>query len=230
MKPITVGFSPVDMWEEFLALDEFKDTASMVIPSALEIGSRRDVLVVTGANASGKSLSFLVISQLARGLAKSEKFGLEIMDIGMGRRTRSGIERAFMFGDEDMDSTGNISIKVVQTAVSTSRGRQGFHYVMLDEPDIGVGEEYHSALGEFLAGFSNPLPETCLGFVVATHSRVIARKLLEAGASSLRLGEGAVPMREWIANGTADKSMEELLALKDISHERFKAVSAMLRG
>lgn len=224
------NLTPVDVWNDFLETDEFKDEANGIIPSALESGGRRDILVVTGENASGKSLAFMIINQLGRSLAKQDKVELEVMDIGMGRRTRSGIEKGFIFGDENIDSTGNISIKVMQTAVANSRKREGFHYLMLDEPDIGVGEGYHNAIGRYLAEFAGELPEKCLGLVVATHSRRIAEKLLDAGASSLRLGGDLRPVREWVRDGDIEKSVEELIALKDVSLERFRAVSAMLKG
>ncbi|MBY3433852.1 hypothetical protein HFN89_06785 [Rhizobium laguerreae] len=222
--------TPVDVWEDFSDLDEFKDEAVEIIPSILEVGERRDLLVVTGENASGKSLAFMLISQLGRTFAKQDKIDLEVMDIGMGRRTTSGIAKAFMFGDENIDSTGNISIKIVQTAVSTSQARKGFHYLMLDEPDIGVGEGYHNAIGHFLSDFAKDLPETCLGLVVATHSRRITERLLDAGASSLRLGSDLRQVREWVRDGDIEKSLDELINLKDISLQRFRAVTAMLKA
>ncbi|MCV9964616.1 hypothetical protein OIU34_22250 [Pararhizobium sp. BT-229] len=151
------NLTPVDVWNDFLDTDEFKDQANAIIPSALESGERRDILVVTGENASGKSLAFMIINQLGRNFAKQDKVNLEVMDIGMGRRTKSGIEKALIFGDENIDSTGNISLKVMQTAVSTSRKRTNFHYLMLDEPDIGVGEGYHNAIGRFLADFAGDM-------------------------------------------------------------------------
>lgn len=222
------NLAPVDVWGEFAEMDEFKAQACEVIPSSLEVGSRRDVLVVTGENASGKSLAFMILNQLGRSFAKQDKIDLEVMDIGMSRRTKSGIEKAFMFGDENIDSTGNISVKVMQTAVSTSRNRSGFHYLMLDEPDVGVGEGYHNAIGQFLADFARELPEKCLGLVVATHSRRIADKLLDVGATSLRIGGDLRPVREWVRDGDIEKSVEDLIGLKDVSLERFRAVSKML--
>lgn len=222
------GLSPVEVWEEFVDMEDFKDVRPDVIPCLLEIGQRRDVLVLSGENASGKSLAIMVIGQLARSFAKQDKYSLEVMDIGMGRRTQSGIVKGLMFGDEGKDSTGNISIKVMQTAIKNSRERDGYHYLILDEPDIGVGEGYHNAIGAYLAEYAASLPEKCLGFVVATHSRRIAEKLLDAGASSLRVGEDLRPVREWVRDGDIEKSVEDLLALKSVSRERASAVRKML--
>lgn len=224
------ALAPVKVWQEFLEIEKFQEDRERLFPSRLETGSREDVLVVTGENASGKSLAFLILNNLVRSFGKEDKIDVLVMDIGMNRRTRSGIERAFMFGDEDLDSTGNISIKVMQTGVENSRDKDRYHYLMLDEPDIGVGEGYHNAIGKFLSDFATPLPEKCLGLVVATHSRKITAKLLDAGASSLRLGNDLRDVRDWVANGDIEKSLDDLTALKAISLERSRGVSKMLSG
>lgn len=224
------SLSPVKVWQEFLENKKFTEDRERLFPSRLEVGIRNNVLVVTGENASGKSLAFLILNNLVRSFGKEDKIDVLVMDIGMGRRTRSGIERTFMFGDEDVDSTGNISIRVMQTAVENSRKQDRYHYLMLDEPDLGVGEGYHSAIGQFLGEFSSNLPEKCLGLIVATHSRKITSKLRETGASSLRLGNDLRDIEVWIEQGDLEKSLDELLELKDIAIERFRGVSKMLNG
>lgn len=221
--------SPLDVWNAFVDLEEFRESREGVLPFRLEEGPRADVLVVTGENAGGKSLVFMILNQLARTFAKQDHVSLEVMDVGMHRRTEAGVQRAMMFGDEHTDSTGNISIKVVQQAVVTSKKREGYHYLMLDEPDIGVGEGYHNAIGEFLVDFSTEMPEKCLGLVIATHSRRITKKLLDAGATSLRVGGDLRPIEEWIRDGDIEKTVEDLVNLKAVSHERFRMVAKMLR-
>jgi hypothetical protein len=222
------SLAPAKIWQEFLEIEKFQKDRERLFPSRLEAGQRDDILVVTGENASGKSLAFLILNNLVRSFGKEDKIDVLVMDIGMSRRTRSGMERAFMFGDEDLDSTGNISIKVMQSGVENSRTKDRYHYLMLDEPDIGVGEGYHTAIGQFLSDFATSLPEKCLGLIVATHSRKITAKLLEAGASSLRLGADLRDVRDWVENGDHEKSLDDLDALKTISLERFRGVSKML--
>jgi hypothetical protein len=233
MKPdidILKSLTPVKVWQEFLEMEKFREDRERLFPSRLEVGSREDVLVVTGENASGKSLAFLILNNLVRSFGKEDKIDVLVMDIGMGRRTKSGIERAFMFGDEHLDSTGNISINVMQTGVKNSRSKDRYHYLMLDEPDIGVGEGYHNAIGQFLGEFAGTLPEKCLGLIVATHSRKITAKLLDAGASSLRLGNDLRDISDWIIHGDIEKSLDDLNNLKTVSLERFRGVSKMLNG
>ncbi len=110
------SLSPVKVWNEFLDNEKFREERERLIPSKLETGTREDVLLVTGENASGKSVAFLILNNLVRHFGKEDKIDVLVMDIGMSRRTRSGIERALIFGDEGRDSTGNISVRVMQTA------------------------------------------------------------------------------------------------------------------
>lgn len=224
------NLSPVDVWEEFLQLDHFKKDAPTLIPSRLEVGTRKDILLVTGENAGGKSLACFLIKHLALNFAKEDKVDLEVMDIGMHRRTESGIQRGMMFGDEKTSSTGEVSTSVMKNGISNSRNRKRPHYLILDEPDIGVGEGYHNSIGTFLTEYATTLPERCLGFVVVTHSRKIAKHLIEAGASSLRLGGDLRDISDWIKDGDLEKSLDELLQLQEISRVRFRGVMKMLKG
>jgi hypothetical protein len=222
-------FTPVEAWQEFIELESLKEVRERLLPSLLEVGESRDLLLVTGENAGGKSLALLVINQLMRGDAKEKKISLTVMDVGMHRRTRSGVERAMMFGDEDTDSTGNISISVVKTGLKQiGSDRDGYTCLMLDEPDIGVGEGYHRAIGELILNGYAAKSEKCWGIVVVTHSRKLASVLLDAGASSLRVGEDCRPVQEWIANGEVDKTLEQLESLSDRTLQKSRDVRKML--
>jgi hypothetical protein len=224
------NLTPVDVWDEFSTMEEFEGERDELLPFILEPGDRRDMLVVTGENAGGKSLAISIINQLVHTFAKQDGFSVEVMEVGMSARTTSDIMRSFVFGDESTDSTGNISIKVIQGGVSTSKGKQNLHYLILDEPDIGVGEGYHRAMGQFLASYAADMPRTCLGFIVASHSRRLVHELLEAGASSLRVGADLRPVRTWIEQGDIEKTVEDLLVLKDTAIKRFRGVRSMLYG
>jgi hypothetical protein len=224
------NLAPVDIWDEFSTMEEFDGQREELLPFLLEPGTRRDILVISGENAGGKSLAISIINQLGRTFAEQDGLKLEVMDVGMSARTTSDIMRSFVFGDENTDSTGNISIKVIQGGVSTSRERKNFHYLILDEPDIGVGEGYHKAMGQYLASYAVDLPKNCLGFVVASHSRRLVNELIAMGASSLRVGADLRPVRTWIEKGDIEKSVEDLLALKDIAIKRFRDVRSMLYG
>jgi hypothetical protein len=52
---------------------------------------------------------------------------------------------------------------------------------------------------------------------------------LDAGATSLRVGGDLRPIEEWIRDGDIEKTVEDLVNLKAVSHERFRMVAKMLR-
>lgn len=194
-------------------------------PVLVETGSLERVWVVSGENAGGKSLFCRGLQGLARGGDRK----VEVMRVGMENRTTSGIQRALMFGDESTESTGDISVKCLLAGLRTARSRETPHWLILDEPDIGVGEGYRRAIGELFAGFAADLPEMTLGFVVVTHAREIAAPMVAAGACSVRVGEDRRPVREWIEKGDLPKSVEDLENLHKRANERFKAFSRAIR-
>ncbi|MDW9481786.1 hypothetical protein GOB57_24360 [Sinorhizobium meliloti] len=206
-------FTPAEVWKTW----DNGDHAEMkqeVLPSLFEEGTNPRALLITGENGGGKSLAVSILRQVSADLAEREGGKLEVMDIGMNRRIASGIERSFIFGHESTESTGNVSIRVALRGVANSRDRDHPHWLILDEPDIGVGDGYHEAIGRYLAGFAESLPPACMGFAVVTHSRVIAREIIAAGASSLRVGRDLRPVGEWLAIGDLPKSVDDLLALQ----------------
>lgn len=221
---MTKEITPVGIWEYFLGLENLEEARAEVLPSLLQIGVRRDLMTLTGENGGGKSLAVKFIGQLAEKLGEEQGLKVEVIDIGMGRRTSSGIVRAMMFGDESKDSTGNISVQTMKTAINTSLGRKGPHILIFDEPDIGLGEGYHSAAGKFIVDFARRKTDVCLGIVVVSHSRKLLAPLIEAGASSLRVGDDLRPVREWLENGDLEKSDEEFLSLSDVTLEKSRKV------
>ena len=69
-------------------------------------GSDGKVFVVTGENATGKSFFAKLLDAYSRNNGVEE-----VMRIGMGKRTESGIVKALMFGDEKDQSTGETSAR-----------------------------------------------------------------------------------------------------------------------
>jgi predicted ATPase len=192
-------------------------------PISFEDGENGRLLVVTGENASGKSLYCKALSALV-----DKAGGYEVMHVGMGLRTTSGIQKSLMFGDENMESTGSVSMGTILTGVSTIRARKSPHYLLLDEPDIGLGESYQAAAGHYLARLGGDLPEHTHGLLVVSHARHLVAPLIEAGAMSVRVGDDRRPVREWIQVGDLPKTIEDLEALPTKSHERFLAIQDAL--
>lgn len=214
----------LDGLREIAADDDFV----AICPILLEPG-RPDLIVVTGENAGGKTFVASYLSQIARRDHEAEG-KLEIMDIGMRRRTDSGIVRGLMFGDEAWESTGQISLKVVLGGIRTCRGRENDHVLILDEPDIGLSESYRGALGELLADFADPLPERTVALVVVTHSREIVERLMPLGPTCVRVGDDVRPTKEWLQQGPLPRSMADVEKLQETALTRFRALTALIKA
>lgn len=220
-----------DVIEETLAYSYFGDDAPL--PFRFDPGSdEARLLVVTGDNATGKSFFRQVFSAYCR-----KNKVAEVMDIGMHRRTEAGMERAFIYGGSDRDnSTGCISLGPVTTAIRTAQGREQDHYVILDEPDLGLSEGYARAMGEYLGQYLVKPNAKTLGFVVMTHSRALAGELFqylgqyEQVPHSLRmdrLGGQALSMQEWLGSADPKRSVEDLLALPKQNRDLHLRLSAL---
>ncbi|MBY3432814.1 hypothetical protein HFN89_01320 [Rhizobium laguerreae] len=221
--------TPAEVWKTWEEGDH-PETKREVLPSLFEEGQNPRVLLITGENGGGKSLAVEILRQVSHDIAQAEGGKLEVLDIGMKRRVAAGIERSFIFGHETTESTGNVSIRVALRGVANSRDRDHPHWLILDEPDIGVGDGYHAAIGEYLADFANTLHPACMGFAVVTHSRAIARELIAAGASSLRVGADLRPVGEWLSDGDRPKSVADLLALQSVVSETRSNVNRLLEA
>lgn len=197
-------------------------------PTRFEEGANPRVLLITGGNASGKSFACRYLNSIADG----EK--VEFMRVGMGMRTGSGIpgmQKAMMFGDEGVNSTGIVSGNVIRTGISTCEGRGHAHVLCLDEPDIGMAEETQDAAGQVLARFAQAMPEKTLGLVVVTHSRQIAGRLLALDPIRLRCGDADLrTTEEWVSQGPLAMSIEDYEAQRERAHERRRAIQSVINS
>jgi len=190
-------------------------------PSLFEDGKLDRVLVISGENAGGKSFTCKALMQYAMDRDPS----LKMQFIGMARRTQGGMHRVGLWGDDTYDSTGRNSVKAVLKSIEwASLPEAKREWLVLDEPDIGLGEGYAAALGARLAQFAAALPDNVEGLVVVSHSRALVLPLLEAEAMSLRVGDDLRPVAEWVRDGDLERSLEDLVGLKDRSRGRSKAI------
>ena len=191
-----------------------------LIPVLHEPGDSR-LLVVTGENASGKSFFARVFE------AYSRKDNIECMRVGMEKRTTSGIVKVLMFGDESNESTGLITLRTLQSGVQTCRGREHEHFLVLDEPDIGLSEGYQLAAGEFIARFVSDMPDLTQGAVVITHSRRILRQLLPLKPHHVRCGDTRT-LLSVVEEEPKAKTIEDLLALPTVGVQLFRKITGRI--
>jgi ATPase subunit of ABC transporter with duplicated ATPase domains len=189
-----------------------------VLKATLEVHpASSKVLVVYGDNGSGKSY---FIKDLAKRAHASRVVPLQL---SMAYRTRSGMEKAMMYGNESAQSTGLTSIGVLERAISSMRGWGAQHHLaLLDEPDTGLADRYRKAMGEFIADFALAPPAGTLGVVVVSHSKRLIEGLLgrldgaDQACSILQVG-GAYSGLDAFMRDDAHASVAELLALDEAS-------------
>jgi len=189
-----------------------------------------NVLLVAGANASGKSFGVKV---LAAWLSQ-EKPKVEPLQVSMKYRTMAGMHRCFMFGPlgDEQDSTGSISFGAVEGGLSNAKSRTHPCWLMLDEPDTGLSEEFTPAMGEFIARSANEgLGPNCGGLVVVSHSRALMQEMVNTLAVRphfVHVDEHPLTIEDWLATSRR-RTVEELLALPTVSIERFRALNKILK-
>lgn len=178
------------------------------------------VAIVVGSNASGKSLAVRLIGSWLNG----EKPKVEPLQVSMRYRTMMGMHKAFMYGPfgDEQDSTGAVSMGAIEGGLMTARGRETPCWLLLDEPDVGLSEDFTYALGEHLARSANEgLGAKCGGLVVVTHSRELVNGMVENLAAAphfVHVDDNPQTLTEWLA-GRRRRSVEELLALRTKSVE-----------
>ncbi len=193
-------------------------------------GDPRLVLIV-GPNASGKSLLFRMIAQWLQRDHKATPVTISIRErTGSGEMEMAGMRRMMMFGDETTQSTGAASARVVEAGFGNAN-RYPKAALLLDEPELGLSDGYARALGELIGQMAKDVTETNVGTVVVTHNRELAK--------GLHVGLGAMPtfvcMEEPLAfqawlSAREHRTIDDLKALPDLSHRRFRAVHGILQA
>jgi hypothetical protein len=190
------------------------------VPAWAEFGHPKFALV-TGENASGKSF---VVRAMAEKLREAHP-RMEVIPITMNGRSRAGIERLAIWGDESRQSTGRLSVRAVLGGLRTCREREHDHVLVLDEPDIGLGESYAAALGAYLAEFAADMPVRTRGLVVVTHSRPLVTGLVPVEPTSIRVGDDQRPLAAWLRDGPLPRSIEDIEALGERSSATMSGIN-----
>lgn len=190
--------------------------------------------VIVGENASGKSLLFRFAAQIARTDHKLTAFTISIRErTGAGHQEMSRMMRAFMFGDEQEQSTGATSYNVVKAGFHNA-GRDDLQsagsLLMLDEPEIGLSDSYTRALGEYIGTSTKELPDTCKGVVLVTHNRELVKGLRHGFGEwpTFINMSGHVAGVDWLAH-PEHRSVKDLADLPGLGGFRRKETARLLR-
>lgn len=206
----------------------FADESSPFRATFVEGDAR--LTVVVGGNATGKSLFHRLMQSVAA------ENGIEAGTVSIRERTGAGetpgsMRRAFMYGDESVQSTGSASVEVVQKMFRYADREAKPVCALLDEPEIGLSDGYAHAFGQLIGqNAASPAKAMC-GTIVISHSRRLVRGLIEGlGARPGYVGMIGAPdtIDAWL-DQTEEHSIDDLLKLKDLAHERFRAVAGVLK-
>lgn len=174
--------------------------------SALTPGDAR-LVVVTGANGSGKSLLRKVLA------ARHQDRGDRWVHISVQGRVGGGLAKVAVYGDDSEESTGVVTAKAVLKALAQPRDRP--YALYLDEPELGCSEELAAGIGAMVrAMVSEWGPEAVV--YCATHSRVLARELAFASPTHVSLAprpQDPPSLHQWLDRPVTPMSPEEIAAL-----------------
>ena len=199
---------------------------SMKDALAVELGVDRDfdtgasLLVVTGANAAGKSLLRRWFSMIFQ----QEK--IESIHLSQQGRAAEGVMRAFVYGDESNESTGVISAGTFQGGMRTMRGREKPHAVIWDEPEIGMGEELQVGTVNWLCDELKDWPENLQGVVLFTHSRLFVQRAMQFPGAKWMSMDGYATADEWLNREIVPITPPEV-STKGV--EKFRRISKILK-
>jgi energy-coupling factor transporter ATP-binding protein EcfA2 len=216
----------VTLLKDLVGSDWFRDETSPLKATLHEGDAESHVVVVAGTNASGKSLLLKILANWLR----DDK--IEPITVSMKYRAGHdvyGPQRLMMFGSEDDESTGVISTSAIKTAFRTARGRDSAHWLLLDEPDIGLSEEYAIPLGRFIGQFASDCGANTKGVAIVSHSKPLIGGMLRE--MKLRPHfihvDGTANLGDWLAIKN-ERTIEELEALSTKGIERYRTIQAFL--
>ncbi len=190
-------------------------------------------LFVLGENGAGKSVFRRVFSMQA------EDDGIkETMAVSMQLRSSGSAMTAFVFGDENWESTGSISANTIKSGITSCRKREHSHIVYWDEPDLGCSDATAAGIGLELVDFVRDLPPLTKGIVVTTHSRALVREVLTAGSLCSAFEPHYIYLGDGPSGQPAPATLEQWLdmpiiperpvAVAERSHKRFRLIQNVM--
>jgi ABC-type molybdenum transport system ATPase subunit/photorepair protein PhrA len=202
-------------------LNPFTDTRQPVIEHlSLSINDNANTMVLFGDNASGKSLICNLIESNVR---KKSKHPIRAMSVG--NRTSKSMSRAFIFGDEGRQSTGETSIRVIQKALNSAKSDNVPSLLIFDEPDLGLSSKYSRALGRYLAEQATELKSAGVYIIIISHNVPLLNTFIEAlddAPSYVGLNTTST-LDQWLTSDE-EKTIDELLSLTQISRRKESAI------
>lgn len=188
------------------------------------IDNNANVFIIYGENASGKSL----ITKILRNRLYDEN--ITTRTVSMAERTTPGVKRAFLFGDDDTQSTGETSFTFLSKAFGGMiNDEQGDKTVAIfDEPDLGLSSRYARALGKYFSEKEKELDNN-KAIVIISHNEHFIKAFLkhtESNVSTLGINTKQ-SIDEWI-NDDVEYSIEQLEKLTKLGRSKHSGIERKL--
>lgn len=184
---------------------------------------------VYGENASGKSFIARCFEIVARSRKPNK---LPIRSVSVGNRTSSGPEKAFIFGDEKSQSTGETSFKVMELAFnSIAKEEDKDGVIILDEPDIGLSPKFSRALGKYVADFIKEHEKKNKAFFIISHNDTFIESVLKHYDSPYNsVGvDTDFSLREWL-DDDSEYSIEDLKQLPELAFAKWRGIAKVFNS
>ncbi len=193
---------------------EYEDGTEIFEKFKVNIQSKSNVLIIYGDNCSGKSL----FANILEAIAKDQK--TVVRSASMKNRTKSGIEKALILGDESRQSTGETSVSFAEKSLVNTLRETGLALSVLDEPDLGLSDYYSAPFGKFIADYSNQFTEK-QGILLISHSKKLMKSFLKNNEQSIStLGINTeLSLDEWLENND-EGTVEELKNLREMAKDK----------
>ena len=179
----------------------------------------QQLLIITGENATGKSFVRRLINLVCR------KENIELLHFSQQAKSSTGIISSMIYGDESYNSTGSLSAYLVTNGIKNCNDRTNKHYVLWDEPEMGLSDRYCAGMGNSINQFVNSMHENTIGSIIITHSKALTKQLLSSNPSHLRLGNN-LSLQEWINEEIEPSDLEEL---QKRNNEMFNRIQKILK-
>jgi predicted ATPase len=133
------------------------------------------VIVLTGNNASGKSLIRKQMALVVGRLTGKKK--VNIRATSQAHRTGNFAEFGALsgiFNDTEWTATSTNTLHAME---GVFKGKEDTDYIIIDEPELGIGEELQLGLVDYLNEEIKACREIGRGVMIITHSKVIVKDL-----------------------------------------------------
>jgi hypothetical protein len=187
------------------------------------------ILVITGANSSGKSFLRRLwrLVGLPEGKEKEGKYF--IASLSQEARSTSDISRAFVYGDESWEATGLVTYNGIAGVLNNIKNNKDWTtpcILVLDEPEIGMSREMKYSVAQKILREVKPWPKNLAGIVVLTHSHTIVSNLMtHKDARFYNLGNTYSTHTDWLNREIKEVNLE---TITKESREKFRRITKML--